>query len=97
MNVLSLVLGLVSLVFAVHAVQVKGCLICCTASLGTCGGALLCQLLELNRLAEILDASAIYDTVRARCLAGMVLLGFNLLLHLLALLRSRKGKCENCG
>ena len=96
MNVTSILLGLVSLVFAIHALQVRGCLICCTASLGTCGGALLCQLWELNRLAQIMDASAIYDTVRARCLAGSVLLALNLALHGIALLRGRKKTCGNC-
>ena len=96
MNLLSLLLGIAALVFAVHALQVRGCLICCTGSLACCGGALLCQLWELNRLAELFDASAIYDTVRARCLAGTILLALTLLLHGIALLRSRKQKCGNC-
>ena len=96
MNILSILLGIAALVFAIHALQVKGCLICCTASLGCCGGALLCQLWELNRLARILDAAAIYDTLRARCLAGTVLLALTFGLHLAALLRGRKNKCENC-
>ena len=96
MNIASVVLGLVSLAFAVHAVQVRGCLICCTGSLACTGGSLLCQLWEINRLIEISDTAAIYDTVRARCLAGTLLLALTLGLHLIALLRSRKHKCGNC-
>ena len=95
MNLLSVFLGLASLVFAVHALRVKGCLICCTVGFGTCGGALVCQLLELDRLAGIGDASAIYDTVRARALAAIALLTLNLVLHTAALLRGRKG-CGSC-
>ena len=90
MNLLSIFLGLVSLGFAVHALRVRGCLICCTVGFGTCGGALVCQLVELRRLADIGDVSAIYDTVQARALAAGVLLALNLALHTAALLRGRK-------
>ena len=96
MNILSLTLGAASLIFAVHALQVRGCLLCCTVSFGTCGGALLCQLLELYRLVQIPDTAAIYDTLRARCLAAAVLLTLNLLLHLAALLRGRQKQCQTC-
>ena len=96
MNIASLVLGAVSLIFAVHAFQVKGCLICCTVSLGTCGGALLCQLAELYRLAQIGDMAAICDTAYARVLAGVALLTLTLGLQVAALLRSSKKKCETC-
>lgn len=96
MNITSFFLGVASLVFAVHALQVRGCLICCTGSLLCCGGALLCQLGELYRLTLIADIAAIYDTAHARFLAGCVLLGLTSALHLLALLRSRKKTCESC-
>lgn len=96
MNLLSIVLGTVSLAFAVHAFQVRGCLICCTGSLVSCGLSLLCQLGELYRLVCIGDMTAVYDTVRARFLAGCVLLGLTAALHLWALIRGKKRKCETC-
>ena len=96
MNLLSIVLGLVSFLFAVHAFQVRGCLLCCTVSFGTCGAALLCQLWELYRLTLLADTAAVYDTVYARVLAGMALLTVNLQLHTGALLRGRKQKCGTC-
>ena len=96
MNLLSIVLGTVSLAFAIHALQVRGCLICCTASLVSCGLSLLCQLGELYRLVCIGDMAAVYDTVRARFLAGCVLLGLTAALHLWALIRGKKRKYEIC-
>ena len=96
MNILSIFLGLGGLVFAVHALQVRGCLICCTASLGLCGGALVCQMYELYRLTLIGDTAAVYDTAHARFLAGGLLLAVTLGLHLVALLRSRKKGCKDC-
>ena len=96
MNILSIFLGLGGLVFAAHALRVRGCLICCTASLGCCGGALVCQLYELYRLTLIGDTAAIYDTARARFLAGAFLLAATLGTHLAALLRSRKKGCKDC-
>ena len=95
-NSLSILLGIAAIVFAIHSLQVKGCLICCTVSGGLCGLALLCQLLELDRLAKITDASAIYDTVHARVLAAALLLVTVLGLNVLALLRGRKKDCGNC-
>jgi len=96
MNLASIFLGIASLIFAVHALQVRGCLICCTGSLLCCGSALLCQLWELYRLTLIADIAAIYDTAYARFLAGCVLLMLTFGLHLLALLRGRKKACETC-
>ena len=95
-NIVSILLGLAALVFAIHAFQVKGCLICCTAGLGCCGISLLCQLLELNRLAGIGDWAAIEDTIGARVLAAGVLLVLSLGIQTAALLRGRKQGCENC-
>ena len=66
MNLLSLLLGIAAVVFAVHSVQVRGCLACCTLS-GVCSSAaLLCQLVEVNRLAQSPDVAAILDTAHAR-------------------------------
>lgn len=95
-NLASILLGLAAIVFAVHSIQVKGCLICCTVGLGTTGLSLLCQLLELKRLAGIGDFAAIDDTLGARCFAAGVLLAAVLILNLCALLRGRKQNCDNC-
>jgi len=81
MNLLSLTLGIAALVFAVHSVQVKGCLICSTASGFCCSAALLCQLL---------------DTAHARVVCAAVLLMACTVLNVLALVRSRKKGCETC-
>ena len=94
MNIASILLGLGALVFSVHSLQVKGCLTCCTLSGGFCGLALLLQLVQLDRLVNIADISAIYDTLHARVLAGVLLLTVCTILNILALLRGRKcGKC----
>lgn len=91
-NVLSIVLGIAAIVFAIHSIHVKGCLTCCTLGFGCCAGALLTQLIELQRLAEIRDFSAIEDTLHARCLAAGALLFAVLALNLIALYRSSR-KC----
>ena len=94
MNIAGIVLGLISLVFAVHAFRVRGCLFCCTGSLLSCGLALLCQLGELYRLTQIGDTAAIYDTARARVLAASVLLALSAGLHLWALVRRKQLQCS---
>ena len=94
MNIASIMLGLAALVFSIHSLQVRGCLTCCTLSGSLCGLAILLQLAELDRLANIPDISAIYDTLHARVLAGILLLVLCTALNLLALLRGRK--CESC-
>ena len=96
MDILSLVLGLVSLLFAVHALQVRGCLICCTVSLVSCGLSLVCQIGELYRLTQIGDVAAVCDTVQARLTAACALLALTAGMHLAALIRSKKQKCEAC-
>ena len=90
MNILSLFLGIAALVFAVHSVQVRGCLICSTLSGACCSAALLCQLMDNDRIAEIQDVAAMLDTAHARAVCGAVLLTACTLLNLLAVLRSRK-------
>ena len=75
MNLLSIVLGTVSLAFAVHAFQVRGCLICCTGSLVSCGLSLLCQLGELYRLVCIGDMAAVYDTGPCQVSGGVCTAG----------------------
>ena len=96
LNLTSILLGLAAIVFAIHSIHVKGCLICCTASLGLGGISVLCQLFELQRLAGIGDWAAIEDTLGARCFAGAILLAVLLILNIAALLRSRKNNCGNC-
>ena len=89
-NILSILLGLIALGFGVHSVSRKGCLICCSVSLGSCGLSLLLQLAELNRLSVLADWSAIQDTLGARVWAGTVLMAACLLLNLFPLLVNRK-------
>ena len=94
-NILSILLGICALVFAAHSLQVRGCLTCCTLS-GLCTSAsLLFQLLELDRLAKIMDSSAIYDTTHARVLAAATLLTLCTLLNIWALLRGRNKEMKN--
>lgn len=95
-NVLSLLLGVAAIVFSIHSLQVKGCLICCTLSGGCCGLALLFQLMDTNQLVQIMDSSAIYDTAHARVVAGTVLLAVTVVLNILALLRGRNKDCDHC-
>ncbi len=92
----SILLGIAAIVFAIHSLQVRGCLICCTVSLGLGGISLLSQLLELKRLADIGDWAAIGDTLGARCFAAVVFLGLLLILNIGALLRGKKQNCTNC-
>ena len=97
MNILSLLLGLAALVFAVHSVQVRGCLICSTVSGFCCSASLLCQLLDNDRIARIEDVAAMLDTAHARVVCGAVLLIVCTGLNVIALLRSKKkGNCETC-
>ena len=85
------------LVFAVHSVQVRGCLACCTLS-GVCSSAaLLCQLVEVNRPAQSPDAAAILDTAHARVVCAAVLLALFTVLNAVALIRSRSQlTCNHC-
>ena len=97
MNILSLLLGLAALVFAVHSVQVRGCLICSTVSGFCCSASLLCQLMDNDRIARIEDVAAMLDTAHARVVCGSVLLIVCTSLNVIALLRSKKkGNCETC-
>ena len=96
MNILSLILGIAAIVFAVHSLQVRGCLICCTASGGCCSLSLLFQLLDNDRIARLEDIAAMLDTAHARVTAGTVLLVLVLALNILALLRSRQRSCDQC-
>ena len=93
-NIMSILLGLAALVFSLHSVQVRGCLICCTISGSLAGLSMLCQLLDLDRLSQIMDASAIYDTTHARVLAAAALVTAVTVLNITALLRSRKKDCK---
>ena len=93
MNILSLVLGIAALVFAVHSVQVRGCLICSTLSGACCSASLLCQLMDNDRIARLEDISAMLDTAHTRVVCGAVLLIACTGLNVLALIRSRKTCC----
>ena len=95
-NIMSLVLGIAAIVFAIHSIQVRGCLICCTASGACCGLSLLLQLIDTDQYAQLMDASAIYDTAHARVMAGTVLLTVCTALNVAALIRGRKKTCDHC-
>lgn len=98
MNLLSLLLGIAALIFAVHSVQVKGCLICSTFSGFCCSASLLCQLLDNDRIAMLEDIAAMLDTAHARVVCGAALLIACTVLNGIALLRSRKKEaCDTCG
>lgn len=97
MNLLSLLLGIAAIVFAVHSVQVRGCLACCTLSGVCCSAALLCQLVENSRLAQLPDMAAMLDTAHARVVCACVLLAVCTVLNGIALIRSRKRQeCSHC-
>lgn len=91
-HLLSLLLGLAAIVFALHSIRVRLCPVCCCLSFSCCGGALLLQLLECRHLIGIGDWSALMDTTDAVLLAALSLLGITILLNILALLR-RKTCC----
>lgn len=95
-NLASILLGISAIVFAIHSLQVRGCLICCTVSGALTGISLLCQLVALKFLAQIGDWAAIEDTIGARCFAAVALLAVIVILNLGALLRGRKKGCETC-
>ena len=97
MNLLSLLLGIAALAFAFHSMQVRGCLICSTASGFCCSASLLCQLLDNDRIAQLEDIAAMLDTAHARVVCGAALLITCTLLNIAALLRSRKKECDTCG
>lgn len=96
MNLLSLLLGIASLVFAVHSIQVKGCLICSTASGFCCSLSLLCQLMDNDRIARLEDVAAMLDTAHGRVVCGAGLMIACTVLNGIALMRSRKKGCDNC-
>ena len=97
MNLLSLLLGLAALAFALRSIQVKGCLICSTLSGLGCSAALLCQLMDNDRIARMEDIAAMLDTAHARVVCAAVLLGLCTALNLAALLRSRNSSgCQEC-
>ena len=99
MNLISLLLGIAAVMFSVHNVRVRGCQICSTLSGVCCSTALLCQLLDNDRIARLEDIAAMLDTAHARVVCGAVLLGLCTVLNLTALLlRSGKqdSRCKNC-
>ena len=97
MNLLSLLLGIAAIVFAVHSVQVRGCLACCTFSGLCCAGSLLCQLIDNDRISQLGDVAALLDTSHARVVCACVLLAVCTALNAAALIRSRRRQaCNLC-
>ena len=97
MNILSLLLGIAAIVFAVHNLQVRGCLICSTLSSLCCPASLLCQLMDNDRISQLEDIAAMLDTAHARVVCAGVLLGICAVLNAFALLRNHKQQdCKKC-
>ena len=90
MNLLSLILGIAAIGFAVHSFRIRGCLICCTLSGLSCSASLLCQLMDNDRISQLEDIAAMLDTAHARVVCAAVLLGLCGAWNVAALLRSRK-------
>jgi len=93
----SIILGLTAWLFGYWAIRrtiikrdIKASYICSMISLGMCIISLLCQLLEVANRVRIEDLSAIYDTINAVIFAAEVLIGVNLGLNIIALVRARK-------
>ena len=90
MNMLSLIFGIAALALAAHSIRARGCLVCSTLSGLCCSTALLCQLMDNDRISRLEDVAAILDTAHARVVCATALLSLCAALNLAALLRSRK-------
>ena len=88
-NLLSILLGLAAFGFAIHSIQVRFCPTCCILSFACCGGALVCQFLEIRRRVQISDWSALMDTMDAVVFAAFILLAVTLLLNFVSLFRKK--------
>lgn len=89
LNLCSLLLGLVSWGTGAAAMAKPGLRWLSAASFVTCGAALFVQLLEVNRLVEIGDWSALMDTIDAVAAAALILLAVTTALNLIALFRGK--------
>lgn len=89
LNLLSLLLGLVSLGLGAAAIAKPGLRWLSLASLASCGVALFSQLLEVNRRVGLKDWSALLDTMDAVITAAIILLTVTTVLNLTALSRTK--------
>lgn len=89
-NLLSLILGVAALGGSVLFLKKRESLLRCGFGWFCCGASLLCQLLDLERLAERMDSAAIYDTAHGRVVAGVGLLTAVTALNLAAVLKIKK-------
>ena len=89
-NTASLISGIVSWACGIAAVEKRGCPWWIFASIASCCGAMLFQLMEVRRRVALSDWSALMDTIDAVVLAAAVLLVGTVALNLTALLRGRK-------
>ena len=97
MNILSLLLGMAAIVFAVHSIRVRGCLVCCTLSGVCCSSALLCQLVDNDQISRLPDVAAMLDTAHARVVCAAILLTVCTALNVAAVIRSRNQQdCNYC-
>ena len=88
-TLLSLGLGLLAWFLGALAVWKRCSIGCVVGSFTACGGALVAQFYEIQWRVEINDYAAICDTIRATCLAAVVLLAVTVGLNLAAVLRRK--------
>lgn len=91
-NLLSLGLGFLALGMALYSLKRQNRPVCTVVSGSCCNLSLLCQLLELKRLARMEDVAALLDTASARALAGVVLVGSLLAIQSISVRNRRKGE-----
>ena len=92
LHLLSLVTGIAAWVFGYWAVASKTSRkthVFSVASLSLCSIALVAQLIEIGRLVEKNDLSAVVDTINAVNIAAVVLVVVTLILNVVAVLRHR--------
>ena len=92
LHLLSLVTGIAAWVFGSWAVVSKTSRkthVFSVASLSLCSIALVSQLIEIGRLVEKNDLSAVMDTIRAVNIAAVVLVVVTLVLNVVALVRHK--------
>lgn len=92
-NIGSLILGLVAWAIPLFAIGKKyRFALCCIGSLSCCVVSLLLQLLEVKRRVLLSDWSALMDTMNAVVLAAVVMICGVIVMNLVSLFGSRKGK-----
>ena len=93
LNLLSLATGIVAWVLGCWAIASKSSRKShglSVASFSMCSIALVSQLLEIDRLVDINDLSAVMDTIRAVGIAAVTLVVVNVVLNVIAVCRCKQ-------